>query len=212
MRSSTYYRSFIFTSNRVFTAFIYTEQERSRGRLCYLTTLLITKAKSSKFFCLPFCCCKATKDIIIGCLDNSDSPSFFITTSIEILNFPPISHCIIYPLEPSLRILVSNKFHNHLPMGGGPKGLWSPEKRFRVIYQSRRRWNRMRNRYMRNWLTFGFLNFWLLILGLLRSRDWARISLFFNGILKLCLRFLELQRKLFKLSFALLEVLSQGGD
>jgi hypothetical protein len=41
----------------------------------------------------------------------------------EILNLPAMSVGIINPLEPSLRKLVSNKFHYHLTMGGGSKSL-----------------------------------------------------------------------------------------
>ena len=58
---------------------------------------------------IPFCCCEPTKDEIFCCLDYSDSPSFFITTSMEILTAPTVSAGIINSLEPSPRILVPNK-------------------------------------------------------------------------------------------------------
>jgi hypothetical protein len=41
----------------------------------------------------------------------------------EIICLPPISVSIINPLESSMRILVSNKLDDHVPMGEGPKGL-----------------------------------------------------------------------------------------
>ena len=71
----------------------------------------------------PFSCCEATKYEALNCLNYSQSPSLLIATPMEILCLPSISGSIINPLEPSLRILVSNEFDDHLPMGGGTKTL-----------------------------------------------------------------------------------------
>ena len=68
----------------------------------------------------PFSCCKATKDEILGCLNDSKSPSLLIAASVEILLVPTISGSIKNPLESSFRKLVSNEFDDHIPMGRGP--------------------------------------------------------------------------------------------
>jgi hypothetical protein len=108
--------------DRVFTALIHTEHERVGAGL---TDRIIL------WWRFPLSCCEASKDEILGSLNDSQSPFLFllerdpslITTSMEVFCFPSISGSIIYSLESSLRILVSNKFHDHLPMGRGPKSL-----------------------------------------------------------------------------------------
>jgi hypothetical protein len=51
----------------------------------------------------------------------------------EVLSLPAMSVRIKNSLESSLRILVPYKFHDHLPVGGGPKGLRVSEIFFRII-------------------------------------------------------------------------------
>jgi hypothetical protein len=81
----------------------------------------------------PFSSCKAAKYEVIGCLDDSQSPVLLVTAIMEVVSVPAMSVRIINPLESSLRILVPNKFHDHLPMGGGQKGLRVSEIFFRII-------------------------------------------------------------------------------
>ena len=110
--------------DRVFFPLIHTEQERVGVTL---RDIIVS------WWAFPFSCREATKDEIFGSLDNCQSPSLFeiqhpsqslfVTTSMEIIVLPSINGSIIYPLESSLRILVSNEFDDHLTMGGGPKGL-----------------------------------------------------------------------------------------
>ena len=98
------------TGDRVFAALIHTEQERVGAGLIDI-------------FGFPFCCFEAPEDEILGGLNYSQRPSLVIALTMEILCIPPVSCSIIYPLESSFRILVSNEFHDHLLMGGCPKGL-----------------------------------------------------------------------------------------
>ena len=81
----------------------------------------------------PFSCCEAAEDEVRGCLDNSQSPALLVTLFMEVLGLPAMSVGIIDPLESRLRILVPYKFHDHLPMGGGPKSLRVTEIFFRII-------------------------------------------------------------------------------
>jgi hypothetical protein len=105
----TFNSLFVFSRDRVFGALIDTEEER--------VGVGLTGAKG-----FPFCCCETAKDEALGCLKDSQSPSFLIAASMEILVLPTISGSIINPQEPSLRILISDEFDNHLPMLRSPKG------------------------------------------------------------------------------------------
>ena len=136
----------------------------------------------------PFCCCEAPKYEILGSLSDSESPSLFIAFAMEISILPPISGSIKNPLESGTRILVSNEFHNHLPVSRGPKSLGSSKICLGVIFLIRDRQNRLRNRYFGYLLSFGFF----------RSRLWLRFSQQFLGIFEVSLRFREFLRKLLK--------------
>ena len=72
---------------------------------------------------LPLSCGETAKDKVFCCLDNSQSPAILVTAFMEVLSLPAMNVRIINALETSLRILVPNKFHDHLTMGGGPKSL-----------------------------------------------------------------------------------------
>ena len=100
----------VFPSDWVFVALVNTEEER--------VGVGLTGAKG-----FPFCGREAAKDEALGCLKNGKRPSFLIAASMEILVLPPISGSIIYSLEPSLRILISDEFDDHFPMGRGAKRL-----------------------------------------------------------------------------------------
>ena len=89
--------------------------------------------KGILFWGFPFSSCEAAKDEVSGCLDDSQCPPLLVTVLMEVLSLPSISVRIIYPLKPSLRILVPYKFHDHLTMGGGPKSLRVPEINVRII-------------------------------------------------------------------------------
>jgi hypothetical protein len=81
----------------------------------------------------PLSSCETAEYEVIGCLDDSQSPALLVTTLMEVLSLPAMSVRIINSHESSLRILVPYKFHDHLPMGGGPKGLRVSEIFFRII-------------------------------------------------------------------------------
>jgi hypothetical protein len=81
----------------------------------------------------PFSSREAAEYEVIGCLDDTQSPALLVTAIMEVLSLPSMSSRIIDPLESSLRILVPNKFHDHLPIGRGPKGLRVSEIFFRII-------------------------------------------------------------------------------
>jgi hypothetical protein len=134
-----------FVRDRVFPALIYTEQERVGRELS--DNIII-------WWGFPFSCCEAPKDEILGGFYDRKSPSFLIALTMEIEILPPICLSIINPLESSTRKLVSNKFDDHLTMGGSPKGLGCSKICWGVILQSRSGKDNLRNRYFRNFLRF----------------------------------------------------------
>jgi hypothetical protein len=155
--------------DRVFAALIHTEQERVGAGL-------------TDIWGVPFSCCEATKDEILGCLNDSKSPSFLIAFTMKILCLPSICGSIINPLESSTRKLVSNKFQDNLAMGGSLKGLGCSKICWGVIFQSRSGKDWLRNRYLRNRLRFQFF----------RSRLWERFSKLFLSLFKISLNFWKL--------------------
>ena len=103
----------------------------------------------------PVCCCEAAKDEALGCLKNSQRPSFLIAASVEILVLPTISGSIIYSLEPSLRKLISDEFDHHLTMLGRSKGLGG------FVFQIRDGKDWLNNRYLDNQFSFRFFRSWV---------------------------------------------------
>jgi hypothetical protein len=102
------------SGDRVLSAFVYTEEEGVVGGMVNTWELRV-----------PVSGCEATKYEPLSRLHHSQCPSPLIAAPVEILCTPPISVRIVDPLESCFRIFVSHEFHDHLTVGGGPKGLGS---------------------------------------------------------------------------------------
>ena len=120
----------------------------------------------------------------------------------EITKIPPISRSIINSLESSTSKLVSNEFHNHLPMGESSKGLGSSKIFLGVIFKSRSGKNWLRNRYLGYLLSFYFF----------RDRLWFRCSKQFLGFLEFSLLFRELLRKHFVFFLRFFQILTERSN
>ena len=177
--------------NGVFGALVHTEQEGVGVGL-----------RDTWGWGFPFSCREATKDEILGSLNDSERPPLVIGFSMEIPILPPICGGIINPLESSLRILVPNELDDHIPMGGGPKGLGSSKICLGVVFQNRIVKGCLRNRYFGYPLSFDFF----------RCRPRARFSQQFLGLTEVSLRFWELQINLLVFFFSFSQILTERSN
>jgi hypothetical protein len=83
----------------------------------------------------------------------------------EIIRIPTINGSIIDPLESNFREIISDEFHDHLTMGGGPKCLGSSKICHGLILQGGDGDSWLRNRYFGYLLSFNFF----------RDRLWLRL-------------------------------------
>lgn len=157
---------------------------------------------------------KATKDEARSCLNYSQSPSLLIAMPVEIVCLPPMSVSIIDPREYCLRKLIPNKFKDHSPMGGCPKGLRRSEIFFRVliINESLLNFNRNWNWDLIDRLLLAFFNIWQLIFGFISLRIFLRLLKSFWGLLNVRLGLGKLQRKLLIFFIRFFESSIQSGD
>jgi hypothetical protein len=125
---------YVSLSDRVCGVLIHTEKERVGVRLTDVWGFKLS-------------CCEAAKDEVSGCLDDGQTPSPWIATSMEIIRIPPVRVRIINLLECSLRKVMPNKFHDHFTMGWSNKGLWISKIFFGIFLETLVCWNYS----LRNW-------------------------------------------------------------